>query len=702
MDHSRTSLPTLASPGAVATFYSYDSAAMRSIALSNLAVLLAARENASVPVLMVDWDTEAPTLHHVFDQRDEHVGLLELFEACRDYLQALARPAAAPDDTALARQVLDAVDWQRYVQRIDQGRALYLMRAGCFDADYGRRASAMDWDGLFATCPALFRTFAATLASHFRHVLVDARSGRSATVSICTTLVPDQLVTLFTPNARSLEGLEGVVTRAMDYRRSHEEEQRPLLLYPLPCAMDSTDSARRCEWRFGDAEHGLMGYQAVLERLMRHCYGVSALSLSSYLDEVQLQQSREVASGVGLVVHGGAGGDRFSLGRSLSALLEWWGEGFFPWQSRPEVALLRDVNILRADARAGQATALPLARQLLALGALHRQQGNVQQAIEYTGEACALRAAALGDGHGDTLAARTRLAQLQCDAGVPETAQALLEPLLPLLDAALGGDHPHTLEAQAALASALAMQSQFDGALALEQALGASCERLLGASHLTTLESVARQADILSRQGKLSQARQALDRVLDGRKRQLGLEHASTLDCKQQIALLLCTSGELQMARELQERVLAARRRHAGPNHPDTFGALQALAAILHEQGDVEQPDLLSSTNVSGRGGGESAGGAPGEQAGHAMERRLGEVESLIEQGSLDHARDLADSLRKPLLRRGVGVRLRIRGMAVLTRIYKIQHDHAALAALHEAEARSLDDPLSEMQAANP
>ncbi|HZV65785.1 MAG TPA: hypothetical protein VFG03_12850, partial [Telluria sp.] len=162
------------------TFYSFESGTARSVALSNMAVLLAGRHNATVPVLMIDWDTESPGLHHYFDQREEHGGVLEYFEACRERLQALDRGPAAADDVDLARQVLEAIDWEPYVERVDQSRPLYLMRAGRFDDSYGERADRMDWDGLFAACPALFRCFGEHMARQFRHVLIDARSGRSA------------------------------------------------------------------------------------------------------------------------------------------------------------------------------------------------------------------------------------------------------------------------------------------------------------------------------------------------------------------------------------------------------------------------------------------------------------------------------------------------------------------------------------------
>ncbi|MDL2354937.1 MAG: hypothetical protein QFF03_06745, partial [Pseudomonadota bacterium] len=340
MEIPRITLPPITAPGDVTTFYSFESGTARSVALSNMALLLAGREHATVPVLMIDWDTESPGLHHYFGQceRDaQRPGLLEYFEACRAQLAVLARGAAASDDEQLARQVLAAIDWEPYVERVDHSRPLYLMRAGCFDDSYGERADGMDWDGLFSACPALFRCFGAHLASRFRHVLIDARSGRSAAVSICTTLLPRKLVTLFTPSQRSLDGLAGVVRRAIDYRCSHEDEQRPLLVYPLPSSIDSADCERRLQWRRGDPHNGVGGYQPALEQLLRAAYGMAQLSLDSYFDEVQLQQTNAMSSGEHLRACPERDGDRFSLTRTFDTLLAWVADGHFPWQSHAEV-----------------------------------------------------------------------------------------------------------------------------------------------------------------------------------------------------------------------------------------------------------------------------------------------------------------------------------------------------------------------------
>ena len=834
MELKRITLPPLAGPGEVTTFYSFESGTARSMALSHIALLLAARNNASSPVLMIDWDTRAPGLHCLFgqpadeglngmcarqgergpqqgEQQPARPGLLEYFQACRDHLDMLGQGPAAADDIALARQVFDAIDWELYVERVDHARPLFLMRAGRFDDSYGERADAMDWDGLFMACPALFRHFGEALAARFQHVLVDAGSGRSAAVSICTTLLPSKLVALFTPNQRSLEGLSGVVTRAIDYRRSHEDEQRPLLLYPLPALVDSADAERRLQWRRGDPARSVTGYQPVLEKLLRTTYRVSQVSLDSYLDEVQLQQAALLASGEPIAAWPDREADRFSLARSFATLLDWLADGYFPWQSHAEIGLLKSVAAARArqpGEAVDSALAVPLARELNRLGLLYREQGRERQAQACFEESMQLRQRLLGQDHADTRATRANLAGLLRTQGKLAEARFLFELELDDCLRLLGSDHPDTLDARAGLALTLAALGEIDAAMSLHEQVNHACERLFGPGHVRTLEALAAQAATLARHHELSRARMVYERVLEGREQLLGAEHDDTLQCAEELALVLCELGDLAHARKLQETVVAARERHAGPDHPRTDQAREALAVILADSGDLdavcqvqrvlagtrerhlgaEHPDTLSTQlrlastlgqqgdldaarrlqqyvvnqherlhgadgqptllskkmlaatlalqghtlaarrlddsvqagerqfparAMASSGPHETVGGKllppaanldPHEAASHpeTLDRKLSQLQHLIDSRSDAEARELADSLRKTVLRPTTANPLRRRGVAMIKEVYRLGGDTNALLAITQDEVSWLEGALNEAAGGKP
>jgi tetratricopeptide (TPR) repeat protein len=538
MEHPHL-LPPLVTPGDVITFYSHRGGAGRSMALANIATLLAGRARAASPTLMVDWDLEAPGLHHYFQVADDGPGVLDFFLACRDQLLRRGGRAPARDDTDLARQVLSAVGWERYVLRVDQSRPLYLMRAGRQDAGYAERLAGLDWEALFHACPALFRSFAAMLARHFRQVLVDARSGRADSSGICTTLLPTRLVLLFEPNRQSLDGLHALVQRATTYRRSHEDEQRMLLVYPLPARADAEDSAQRARCRRGDPASGLPGYQPMFERVLGEAYGVSQLSLESYFDEVQLQQTRSLAGGERLAVRDEPLADRFSVTRAYESFLDWLADGHPPWHSRREIPLLAAVCQSRRALEEGAGHGMMLARDLYRLGLVYAEEGRRAAAMLSFRESADYYAEVVGEEHLDTAAAKAQLARVLLQDGQLDQARVLLRSVAETRTRLLGAEHPDVLEATAAQAAALARQGYFEAAL--------------------------------DRQ----------DAVLQVQLRRLGPEHAETLASQVARAAILYQSGELELARQAQEQVVAVRARLLGAEHGDTIAVAHALAQTL-------------------------------------------------------------------------------------------------------------------------
>lgn len=610
MDQQGISLQPLAMPGAVTSFYAYEGGAARNAVLAALALQLAGGD-AGAPVLVIDWDLEAPALHRHFavpadepfadlpvslhgagpapahpaapagahatddDAGDAaRPGLLEFLEACRARLRNTAGRGEE-----MADRVIDGVGWQAYLERADGRRPLYLLRAGRFDGSYAERAGRLDYPALFDACPALFRRFAARLAQHFGHVLVATAAGRSAAVSVCSALVPDRLVGLFTPAPGSIEGIEGVLRRAIDYRCTHEEEQRPLLLYPLACTADGARSDPHARWRRGDARHG-PGYQPRIEALLRASYGWSRVNLDSWFDETQLALADALSTA-------GPGGDRRALARHAALLAEWLAPGRFPWQSLTEVRLRAAVAQARRQAGGDDIGSPSLADHLGRLGELCRRERRRDEARACLEESLAVRERLLGDDHAATRQARVALAALLLDSGVVQEARRHYDLLVQACARTAGPDAPETLAARSQLARALAALGEGERALALHEQVVSTGERALGAEHLVTLDCLEDLAHSLVQQREFERARIVVERVLDARRRRQGSEHADTLRCGQRLALLLGETGELGNARRMLESVLRAHERHDGLDAAGTLSAREALAEILAAQGDL-------------------------------------------------------------------------------------------------------------------
>src|SRR5687767_12475166 len=130
--------------GQIITFYSYKGGTGRSMALANIACLLAQRYTEHSKVLMIDWDLEAPGLHMFFDNQlkneiqrnngdlDSHPGLIDLFCEFRDMLTSLKKSG---DENA--EQFFE--NFENYVLKTDIPR-LHFIKAGIFsDEKYTTR-----------------------------------------------------------------------------------------------------------------------------------------------------------------------------------------------------------------------------------------------------------------------------------------------------------------------------------------------------------------------------------------------------------------------------------------------------------------------------------------------------------------------------------------------------------------------------------
>lgn len=349
-----------AAPGEVITFYSYKGGTGRTMALANTASLLAKRD-ATAKVLMIDWDLEAPGLHLYFKDRcsrwsggedgggarelDEWPGLIDLFEKLRDDARSSAPPGGGTGEDP-APGIVARLDLSPYLVETDIA-SLHLLKAGRFTQDYSRRVNQFKWEELFRLSPALIRLLAERLADEYRYVLVDSRTGLTDTSGICTVLMPEKLVVVFTPNRQSLTGVVDLVRRATHLRRE-SDDLRPLLVFPLPSRIEQARPTLRDGWRFG--EKGLDGYQPQFQKLLAEVYGITGCSLEHYFDEVQIQQAPDYAYGEEIAALVEQSRDSLSLRLGYEIFAKWLVDRTAPWdegeaRAPDEEALAREAQM---------------------------------------------------------------------------------------------------------------------------------------------------------------------------------------------------------------------------------------------------------------------------------------------------------------------------------------------------------------------
>ena len=279
--------PVVARPGRVVTFYSYKGGTGRSLALSNVAWILA---SAGKRVLVMDWDLEAPGLHRYFKPfliDHELAGSDGLMDLIDNYATEAIRPPAEGEPLA-PDWWKPLADFENYVLAVDfdgfpPGGRIDLLPAGRQSDTYAVKVSAFNWQNFYDRLGGggFLEEVRSLARQRYDYVLVDSRTGVSDTAGISTAQMPDSLVVCFTYNNQSIKGAAAVAAsaRATQAALSLERARRlqarsdgsledtpaPFRIFPIP--MRVHDGERdRLESRRGFARAvfgGLLDPQAI-------------------------------------------------------------------------------------------------------------------------------------------------------------------------------------------------------------------------------------------------------------------------------------------------------------------------------------------------------------------------------------------------------------------------------------------------------
>jgi MinD-like ATPase involved in chromosome partitioning or flagellar assembly len=231
-------------PGIVYTFYSFKGGVGRTMALANVAALLA---KWGYSVLAVDWDLEAPGLEQFFTKlnpgihklRKEKPGIVDLMHA----------------GTNGAR-----LKWQDCLIDVSinggKGR-LSILSAGRNDERYSTGLQSLNFAELFDKheLGSYIETLRNEWISEFDFILIDSRTGVTDIGGICTVHLADVLVLLFTANDSSSDGALQIVERARKAQERLPLDRRRLMAVPVPARDESrTEYERATQWKNRFAE----------------------------------------------------------------------------------------------------------------------------------------------------------------------------------------------------------------------------------------------------------------------------------------------------------------------------------------------------------------------------------------------------------------------------------------------------------------
>ncbi|MEU8821115.1 FxSxx-COOH system tetratricopeptide repeat protein [Actinoplanes sp. NPDC048796] len=223
--------------GRIITFYSYKGGTGRTMALANVAWLLAMN---GYKVLAIDWDLESPGLHRYFHPflRDKNLrnseGILDLIRQHTEFnfrLEDTLDPARA---TVQIHEYAASLEWE-----FPRGGLLDFVPAGRQDLGYTEAVSTFDWDSFWRLHhgPRLLNALREDMARNYDFVLIDSRTGTSDTGGICTVHLPDTVVNCFTLNTQSVNGAVAITASILKHASD-------ITVLPLPTRIEDGEMAK--------------------------------------------------------------------------------------------------------------------------------------------------------------------------------------------------------------------------------------------------------------------------------------------------------------------------------------------------------------------------------------------------------------------------------------------------------------------------
>jgi cellulose biosynthesis protein BcsQ len=207
----------------IVTFYSYKGGVGRSMALANVGLLLARKGRR---VLMIDWDLEAPGLERYFKDYEgitlnvsPRGGLLHLllavksgaFSSYKDYVSVVNEKVNTKLDLLTSGREADPVFYSKELGKFGW-HEFFSENQGGHHVEQLRKTWLTDYDW----------------------ILIDSRTGLSDASGVCTILLPDVLVPMFTANYQSLFGIRDTLAYIKAARQTLNVDRMSLTVLPVP------------------------------------------------------------------------------------------------------------------------------------------------------------------------------------------------------------------------------------------------------------------------------------------------------------------------------------------------------------------------------------------------------------------------------------------------------------------------------------
>ena len=227
----------------ISVFYSFKGGVGRSMAVANVADLLARRR---LKVLMIDFDMEAPGLEQYFpinqSETRNHQGLLDLL-LCYKQTVSLAATNEGPSFKEIERFIVEVY------KDLPSPAKLHLMPAGQRDgspdklAEYAHNLRTFDWQDFISNWGGdrFFEWLRRRVLELYDVVLIDSRTGVTEMGGICAYQLADSILMFSGANLQNIEGTENLVRNFAQPGVQLLRQYRPLDVVVVPARIEQGD-----------------------------------------------------------------------------------------------------------------------------------------------------------------------------------------------------------------------------------------------------------------------------------------------------------------------------------------------------------------------------------------------------------------------------------------------------------------------------
>jgi hypothetical protein len=230
--------------GQIVTFYSFKGGVGRTMALANVAWILASNGQR---VLAVDWDLESPGLHRFFQPflDASSIGATPgIIDIITDYALAATSPGRHPTGwrQRYARVLPHVVslDWD-----FPNSGTIDFLSAGRQNRSYSSAVASFDWDNFYDRLGGsqFLEAMRVDMKQSYDYILIDCRTGLSDIADICTVQFPDTLIVCFTLNDQSIDGASAVARHVGAWYHD-----RNIRILPIPMRVEHAEE-KQCAIR---------------------------------------------------------------------------------------------------------------------------------------------------------------------------------------------------------------------------------------------------------------------------------------------------------------------------------------------------------------------------------------------------------------------------------------------------------------------